>query len=142
MAGSLSGFVWFNLNPVARGIISRHGKRSMNLAEILRRAPEVIDASAAPPGTTVVQYVVSEEIHHVIKEGSVTAVPGRHPNPDVTVTSDDSTLRDLLAGALSPTKAMFTGRLKVKGNMGVAMKVLSLIDRQALAGLLDSTDLA
>lgn len=42
---------------------------------------------------------------------------------DVTMTADAETFRDILDGALNPTTAFMTGRLKIDGDMGAAMRL-------------------
>lgn len=42
---------------------------------------------------------------------------------EVTLTADAETFRDILDGALNPTAAFMTGRLKVDGDMGAAMRL-------------------
>jgi len=43
--------------------------------------------------------------------------------PDVTFLTSDSVLFDLMSGKLNPQKAFFAGKLKISGNMGMAMKL-------------------
>ena len=42
---------------------------------------------------------------------------------DVTLTADTDTFRDILDGALNPTSAFMSGRLKIDGDMGAAMRL-------------------
>lgn len=42
---------------------------------------------------------------------------------DVTLTAEAEVFRDMLDGALNPTTAFMTGRLKVDGSMGLAMQL-------------------
>jgi len=46
---------------------------------------------------------------------------------DVTLTADADTFRDLLDGNLNPTSAFMSGRLKVDGDMGTAMRLGALL---------------
>lgn len=46
---------------------------------------------------------------------------------DVTLTADPDIFRDILDGNLNPTSAFMTGKLAVDGDMGMAMKLGSLL---------------
>ena len=46
---------------------------------------------------------------------------------DVTLTSDAETFRAILNGEQNPTAAFMTGKLKVEGDMGKAMKLSALL---------------
>ncbi|EEB10353.1 Nonspecific lipid-transfer protein, putative [Pediculus humanus corporis] len=46
--------------------------------------------------------------------------------PDVTFLIDDNDVTDLLTGKLNPQKAFFQGKVKIQGNMGLAMKLQEL----------------
>lgn len=43
---------------------------------------------------------------------------------EVTMTADAGTFRDILEGELDPTAAFASGRLKVDGDIGVAMRLV------------------
>lgn len=64
------------------------------------------------------------------KNGSGAVQRGGTMKPDVTLTMTDSDLCDLLEGKLNPQKAFFQGLLKIKGNMGLAMKLQQLMKLQ------------
>lgn len=46
---------------------------------------------------------------------------------DVTLTADTETFRAILEGRLNPTTAFMTGKLSVEGDMGMAMKLGSVL---------------
>ncbi|XP_031610722.1 sterol carrier protein 2 [Oreochromis aureus] len=56
--------------------------------------------------------------------GSVTNDPGK--KADCTLSLSDEDLPDLMTGKLNPQTAFFKGKLKVTGNMGMAMKLQNL----------------
>jgi len=46
---------------------------------------------------------------------------------DVTLSADADTFRSILEGDTNPTAAFMTGKLKVDGDMGMAMKLASVL---------------
>jgi putative sterol carrier protein len=46
---------------------------------------------------------------------------------DVTLTADVETFQGILSGDTNPTSAFMTGKLKVDGDMGLAMKLASVL---------------
>lgn len=44
---------------------------------------------------------------------------------DVTLSADADTFQDIMSGDLNPTSAFMSGKLKVDGDMGMAMKLAS-----------------
>ncbi|MFT6023783.1 MAG: putative sterol carrier protein [Ascidiaceihabitans sp.] len=46
---------------------------------------------------------------------------------DVTLTADVETFQGILSGDTNPTSAFMTGKLKVDGDMGMAMKLASVL---------------
>ena len=48
---------------------------------------------------------------------------------DCTITTTIDVLKDLAEGNLNPTMALMTGKLKLKGDMSVALKLQSLLGK-------------
>lgn len=45
----------------------------------------------------------------------------------VTITASQDVFQDLMAGQLDPTSAYMSGKLKIDGDMGAAMKLASIL---------------
>ncbi|CAB0010695.1 unnamed protein product [Nesidiocoris tenuis] len=60
------------------------------------------------------------------KGGKGTITYNGTDKPDVTITINDEDITDLLTGKLNPQKAFFQGKLKIQGNMGLALKLTEL----------------
>ena len=51
---------------------------------------------------------------------------GRRRGADATITTSAETFAKIVAGEQNPTTAYMTGKLKIKGDMGAAMKLQKL----------------
>ena len=61
-----------------------------------------------------------------VDDGSVSVSPGGDGDADVTIATSQETFERIIAGEQNPTSAYMTGKLKVKGDMGAAMKLQKL----------------
>lgn len=51
--------------------------------------------------------------------------------PDVTIIINDDDITDFISGKLNPQKAFFEGKIRIQGNMGIAIKLIDLQKRAA-----------
>jgi putative sterol carrier protein len=67
-------------------------------------------------------------IYQMIIDADVSrAMQGDEKEAQVTLTIDHDAFKDLVAGTLNPTAAFMSGRLKIKRNMGLALKLQSIL---------------
>jgi putative sterol carrier protein len=71
-----------------------------------------------------VKFVIEDEGSLVIDEAGARAADGE---ADCVMTASAETFRGMLEGEVNPTAAFMSGALKVDGDMGLAMKLGSLL---------------
>jgi putative sterol carrier protein len=60
-----------------------------------------------------------------VDDGTVTVTEGAG-DADATISASQETFEKIVAGEQNPTSAYMTGKLKIKGDMGAAMKLQKL----------------
>jgi len=60
-----------------------------------------------------------------VDDGKVSVTEGGE-DADAVITTSDETFEKIVSGEQNPTSAYMTGKLKVKGDMGAAMKLQKL----------------
>lgn len=60
-----------------------------------------------------------------VRDGKVDVTEGAS-DADVTITTTEEDFQKIASGELNPTSAYMTGKLKIKGDMGAAMKLQKL----------------
>ncbi len=61
-----------------------------------------------------------------VSDGAVKVTDGAEEGTDATITTSNETFEKIVAGDQNPTTAYMTGKLKLKGDMGAAMKLQKL----------------
>jgi putative sterol carrier protein len=64
----------------------------------------------------------------IIEQEEARAVKGEEKTPSVVLTLKADDFKDLVAGSLNPTAAFMSGKLKIKGNMGLALKLQTVLN--------------
>ena len=61
-----------------------------------------------------------------LADGSLTVTKGTSESADCTISASEESFQKIVAGEQNPTSAYMTGKLKIKGDMGAAMKLQKL----------------
>ena len=87
-------------------------------------------ADKATGTNATIQYDISGEgggsWNAVIKDGTCAVTPGAAPTPNLTLQISSQDWLDMLSGKQSGQMLFMSGKLKVKGDMGLAMKLGSM----------------
>lgn len=76
----------------------------------------------------VFQFDIGEQRYNVtVRGGKATVAQGSAADPGCVVTMAEQTLADLLAGRINAQMAFLTGKVKVGGDMGLALKLGSIL---------------
>ncbi|MBX6350697.1 MAG: SCP2 sterol-binding domain-containing protein [Clostridia bacterium] len=105
----------------------------MTVSEIVERIRDEIarrpESLAGLEGSF--QFVLTGEeggdFHASVHDGRALVALGRLSSPSVTITMDARDFADMVAGRLSATSAFMSGRLKLEGDVGLALRLQSLI---------------
>jgi phosphatidate phosphatase APP1/putative sterol carrier protein len=101
--------------------------------EIFADLPSRFNADAGKGINAVVQYHLAGEAggdyYVVIKDGTCQVNEGTHPSPNMTETMAAQDYVDMKNGRLNGQMAFMSGKLKIAGDMGLAMKMESLFRR-------------
>lgn len=99
----------------------------MSVAELFQSMPERFNSEAAAGLTKTIQWNITGEEEGVwafqIVDGVGTLIPGGVEKPDATFTTSGKDWLAIAEGRLDSMKAFMTGKLKVSGDMMLAMKM-------------------
>lgn len=103
-----------------------------SVAEVIAAMPERFNKAAAGGMNAVYQYHITGDgganFYTVINDGNLEIAEGDHDNPDITITISAQHYLDLINGQLNGQMAFMTGKLKIDGDMSLAMKLASLFN--------------
>ncbi len=91
------------------------------MSEVIEQAVAALNAKLADIGFDGTAKFMIEDEGAIMLDGS--GARAGDEDADVTMTADADTFREILDGSLNPTSAFMSGRLKVDGDMGAAMRL-------------------
>lgn len=95
------------------------------MSDIVNEAVTALNAKMADGGFDGTAKFDIEGEGAVMIDGS--GARAADEDADVTLSADAETFRGILEGDTNPTSAFMTGKLKVDGDMGMAMKLASVL---------------
>ena len=102
----------------------------MTISELFEMMPGRFNAEAASGMNKTIQWNITGEESGVwafqIENGAGRVIPGGIENPDITFTVSGKNWLAIAEGKLDSMKAFMTGKLKVKGDMTMAVKMSQL----------------
>jgi putative sterol carrier protein len=94
------------------------------MSEMIEAAVKALAAKVSGGFDGVAKFVIPGEGAIMLDASGVRA---GDEEADVTLTADADVFRSILDGDINPTMAFMTGKLKVDGSMGMAMKLGSVL---------------
>ena len=95
------------------------------MSDLMNKAVEMFSAKVEETGFDgSVKFDIEGEGIVRIEDGAVTQEDG---DSDVTISASPDVLLELFNGDLSPTAAFMSGKIKIDGDMSVAMKMSQLL---------------
>ena len=101
------------------------------ILDALGKKIEAADPAKLKGVSAVYQFELSGDnggvFHSVVDDGKASVVEAAHDSPNITITMAADDFDSMLNGKLNATSAFMAGKLKVKGDMSLAMKLQSLL---------------
>lgn len=94
------------------------------MSEMIDAAVKALSAKLSGGFDGVAKFVIPGEGAIMLDASGVRAAD---EEADVTLTAEADVFRSILEGDINPTMAFMTGKLKVDGSMGLAMKLGSVL---------------
>jgi putative sterol carrier protein len=100
------------------------------LSQIMEHLPEAFVPEKAAGVNAVVQCVFTgpeaSQWAITIRDGKCTVVSGTYPEPQLTLNMNSQDYKDLVSGKLNPMTAFMQGKIKLSGDIALAMKFTNL----------------
>jgi putative sterol carrier protein len=112
---------------------------SKSIREVWQEIERVMNGNPEPiQGMNVIyQYEITGDdsgtFQLLISEGTARVFEGSEATPDCTLKLSDKNFKKMIMGKLNGTAAFMTGKLKVQGSMGLALKLEGILNEYNLS---------
>jgi putative sterol carrier protein len=115
--------------------VMESGARGKILDEVFNRMPSLFRADKAGATQAVIHWVItggaggsSDSYETVIENGACTVTSAPVREPKLTMTMDPVTFLKVVSGDGNPMMLFMTGKVKAKGDLGLAANIAKLFD--------------
>jgi putative sterol carrier protein len=102
-----------------------------SVKQLFADLPSRFDPEAARGLYAIMQFNLSGEsgghYHAIIQDGTIQVAEGTHPSPHMTLSMTGEDYVELATGKLNAQMAFMTGKLRIAGDMGLAVKLPTLL---------------
>lgn len=100
---------------------------AITIADLMSKMPGAFIPEKAQGLDVVLQFEFTGkeagDWNAIIKDGAVKVEQGKHASPTMTLTADSDDYIALFTGQLDPMQAFMQGKLKLQGDLNLAMKM-------------------
>ncbi len=102
----------------------------LTIADLMSKMPAAFLPDRAPGLEAVIQFKFTGNEagnwYAEIKDGKCTVHQGEHPSPRMTLSADSSDYIKIFTGELDGMKAFMEGKIKLAGDLNLAMKLTQM----------------
>lgn len=102
----------------------------LTVADLMSKMPKAFLPEKAPGLDAVIQFKFSGaeagEWFATVKNDKCTVEKGTHPTPKMTLSADSSDYVKIFTGELDGMQAFMGGKLKLAGDLNLAMKLMTM----------------